>query len=160
MMTKQNSILITGVMIKKLISHKDERGFFEEFIRADDPFFKEGFGQWSHSLMNQNVIKAWHIHKTQIDWWYIARGTVKTALYDTRKDSKTFGVINEFIMGENAERIILKIPPHVAHGVKVLQGPSELMYITSKIYDTQEEGRIPYDDNTIGYDWLQDPPRT
>lgn len=159
-MTKQNKKLVSGVMIKELVQHKDERGFFEEFIRTDDPFFKEGFGQWSHSLMNQNVIKAWHIHKTQIDWWYIARGTVKAVLYDTRKDSETFGMTNEFFMGENADHIILKIPHHVAHGVKVLQGPSELMYITSKVYDPQEEGRIPYDDATIGYDWLQDPPRT
>jgi len=159
-MTAHNEKAIAGVMIKELVRHKDERGFFEEFIRVNDPFFKEGFGQWSHSLMNQNVIKAWHIHKTQIDWWYISRGTVKAVLYDTRKDSDTFGITNEFFMGENAHNIILKIPHHVAHGVKVLQGPSELMYITSRVYDPQEEGRIPYDDASIGYDWLQDPPRT
>ena len=59
-------------MIQPLTRHADDRGYFEEIIRVDDTFFAEGFGQWSHSKMFPGIIKAWHIHKTQIDWWYVA----------------------------------------------------------------------------------------
>ena len=83
--------MIEGVVLKKLVRHSDERGFFEELIRVTDPFFKEGFGQWSHALRKEGIVVAWHYHPTQIDWWYVARGTLKVALYDMREDSPTKG---------------------------------------------------------------------
>ncbi|MBI4991559.1 dTDP-4-dehydrorhamnose 3,5-epimerase, partial [Candidatus Gottesmanbacteria bacterium] len=39
--------------------------------------------------------------KTQIDWWYVAKGTLKVALYDLRKDSPTYRELNQFILGED-----------------------------------------------------------
>ncbi len=61
--------LITGVEFKNLKTHGDERGFFREIIRVtDDPFFDVDFGQWSHSFMYDNVIKAWHYHNIQTDY--------------------------------------------------------------------------------------------
>ncbi|OIO13946.1 hypothetical protein COV53_04305 [Candidatus Gottesmanbacteria bacterium CG11_big_fil_rev_8_21_14_0_20_37_11] len=149
--------LLKGVFVKKLIRNKDERGFFEELIRVSDDFFQEGFGQLSHSYMYPGVIKAWHVHKTQCDWWYVAKGHLRVALYDSRKDSETYGKLNEFEMGESGVNIVLKIPPGVAHGCKVTKGPAELFYVTSKIFNPDEEGRIPYDDKNIGYDWINIP---
>jgi len=43
--------VIKGVVIKKLLTHIDDRGFFREIIRVTDEFFVEGFAQWSYSLM-------------------------------------------------------------------------------------------------------------
>jgi len=147
--------MIDGVIIKELVRHPDERGFFEEVIRASDPFFGEGFGQLSHSSMHEGVVKAWHVHKTQIDWWYVPNGTVKVALYDTRENSSTYKELQEFIVGEEGQKIIIKIPAGVAHGCKVLKGPADLVYVTSSEYAKEEEGRIVYDDPNIGYDWVQ-----
>lgn len=147
--------MIDGVQTKVLIRHPDERGFFEELIRVSDPIFKEGFGQLSRSSMIAGVVKAWHVHKTQVDWWFVVRGTVKVALFDTRSESSTHKELNEFTMGEEGQDIILKIPPGVAHGLKVIKGPAELVYVTSGTYSKDEEGRIPHDDAQIGYDWVQ-----
>ena len=146
--------MIDGVQTKTLIRHPDERGFFEELIRVSDPFFTEGFGQLSHSFMIEGVVKAWHVHKTQIDWWYVLKGIVKVALYDTRQDSKTYTELQEFVVGGDTN-LIIKIPAGVAHGCKVLTGPADLVYVTSSLYSKDEEGRIPYDDKGIGYDWVQ-----
>lgn len=147
--------MIDGIQTKNLIRHPDERGFFEELIRAGDPIFSEGFGQLSRSSMALGVVKAWHVHKTQIDWWYIVKGTIKVALYDNRPASPTHKELNEYTLGEGGQDIILKIPAGVAHGLKVINGPAELVYVTSGIYSKDEEGRIPYDDALIGYDWVQ-----
>lgn len=149
--------MIAGVEIKELVTHPDERGFFREVIRKTDPFFGEGFGQWSHTKTHQGAAKAWHIHQKQIDWWYVAAGAIKVALYDTRKDSPTFGKTMELLMGEEHGAKVLKIPPGVAHGYKVLEGPAHLFYITSHTYDGSDEGRIPHDDPKIGYDWNKGP---
>lgn len=147
--------MIQGVQTKPLVRHPDERGFFEELIRVTDDFFHEGFGQLSRSRMHEGVVKAWHVHKTQIDWWYAANGTLKVALYDTREGSPTKGELQEFVIGDGGEPSIIKIPPGVAHGCKVLTGPADLVYVTSSVYTKDEEGRIPYDDPSIGYDWVQ-----
>lgn len=151
--------MIHGVEIKELVTHTDERGFFREIIRVTDEFFGEGsFAQWSHSRMYPGVAKAWHVHKYQTDWWYVAVGNLKVALYDTRPDSPTYGQLQELLMGDNYPPIVLKIPPGVAHGCKAIGGEVHLFYITSRTYDPADEGRIPHDDPEIGYDWTAGPP--
>lgn len=152
--------MIDGVQTKDLIRHPDERGFFEELIRVSDPIFAEGFGQLSRSSMITGVVKAWHVHKTQVDWWYVVKGTVKVALYDTRVGSPTRIELNEFVLGEDGQDSILKIPAGVAHGLKVLRGTAELIYVTSSTYAKDQEGRMPYNDPEIGYDWIQGTPIT
>jgi dTDP-4-dehydrorhamnose 3,5-epimerase len=151
---------LDGVVAKKLVTHADERGFFREIIRVTDEFFDEGFGQWSHSQMYSGVIKAWHIHQRQVDWWYVATGVLKVVLFDKRPNSSTVGQTMELLMGDNQSAQVLKIPPGVAHGCKCLSGPANLFYITSKIYDPSDEGRIEHDDSEIGYDWLANAPIT
>ncbi len=149
--------MIAGVEIKELVTHPDERGFFREILRVTDAIFAEGFGQFSHSMMYPGVAKAWHIHKTQVDWWYVPVGNIKVGLHDKRPNSPTYGKTRTVFMGENYGAKVLKIPPGVAHGCKVLGGVAHLLYITSKTYDPDEEGRIAHDDPEIGYDWTAGP---
>jgi len=149
--------MIADVQIKNLATHRDERGFFREIIRVTDDFFTEGFGQWSHSLMYTGVAKAWHIHRVQVDWWYVPVGVLRVALHDMRPESATFRETMEFLLGENQPSQAVRIPPGVAHGCKCLSGPAHLFYITSKIYDPSDEGRIAHDDPAIGYDWEKGP---
>ena len=149
---------ILGVVTKQLITHADERGYFREIIRVSDDFFAEGFGQWSHSLMYQGITKAWHVHQKQVDWWYVATGVLKVALHDLREDSSTRGETMGLLMGDNQAAQVLKVPPGVAHGCKALNGPVNLFYVTSHTYDPSDEGRIPHDDPSIGYDWTASPP--
>ena len=149
--------MINGVVVKELATHTDDRGFFREIIRVNDDFFTEGFGQWSHSLMYAGVIKAWHIHTVQVDWWYVAGGVLKVVLHDTRRDSSTYRKTMEILMGDGQPARVVRVPPGVAHGCKAVSGPVNLFYVTSRIYDPKDEGRIPYDDPAIGYDWLKGP---
>ena len=148
---------IIGVEIKKLVSHGDDRGFFREVIRVTDGFFlnAKNFGQWSHSKMQLNVVKAWHYHHVQTDWWYISYGDVETALFDNRPESPTYKLKMVFSMGDS-NPICVKIPPGVLHGCKVLSKEAHLFYITSHTYNPNEEGRIPYNAAEIDHDWGQD----
>lgn len=105
----------------------------------------------------QGVAKGWHVHCRQVDWWYVVAGTIKAALYDTRPDSPTHGETQELLMGEGQPPSVLKIPPGVAHGYRVLNGPAHVFYVVSQEYDGTDEGRIPHDDAEIGYDWAAGP---
>jgi dTDP-4-dehydrorhamnose 3,5-epimerase len=108
--------------------------------------------------MHAGVAKAWHIHERQVDWWYVAGGLLKVALYDARPGSPTHRELMEMFMGDHQPARLLRVPPGVAHGCKALDGPVHLLYVTSKVYDPADEGRIPHDDPEIGYDWVKGPP--
>jgi dTDP-4-dehydrorhamnose 3,5-epimerase len=153
----EQHLAIDGVILKVLTPYPDERGFFTELIRATDPFFAEGFAQLSHSKMYPGIIKAWHIHKTQVDWWYVPIGRLRVALHDLRPQSPTFRKTIELYLGEDYPPAVLKIPAGVAHGCKAIGGTTHLFYVTSGTYNLAEEGRIPHDDPTIGYDWVSGP---
>lgn len=149
---------IPGVIFKELVTNTDCRGFFRELIRSTDGFFKEGFGQWSHSVMFDGVTKAWHLHQIQTDWWYVASGVMRVGLCDRRKGSPTYNQTMECLMGDLQPPRIVKIPPGVAHGCQTAQGPVNLLYMTSHTYNPQDELRIPYNDPSIVFDWMAGPP--
>ncbi len=150
--------MIDGIIIKKLETYNDRRGFFREIIRVTDDFFAEGFGQWSHSLMFDGVTKAWHYHRIQTDWWYVCSGVLRVGLCDLRQDSPTCKQTMDFLMGDLQTAQVIKIPPGVAHGCQTVQGPVHLFYVTSHIYNPDDEIRLPYDDPEINFDWLAGPP--
>jgi dTDP-4-dehydrorhamnose 3,5-epimerase-like enzyme len=152
--------VIEGVVVKALSTFPDERGFFREVIRSTDDFFSEGFGQWSHSLMFDSVIKAWHIHHIKTEWWYVAVGVLRVGLCDLRKESPTYKKTMDFLMGDLQPAQVLRIPRGVAHGCKTVQGPVHLLYMASHTYSPDDEIRIPYDDPEIDFDWLKGPPIT
>ena len=151
---------IVGVEVKELVSHPDQRGFFREVIRVSDPFFANGnnFGQWSHSKMSKDVVKAWHYHAVQTDWWYCPIGLIETVLFDNREESPTYKQKMVIRMGDAsahgaiAREVCVKIPPGVLHGCKVLSETAHLFYITSVTYDPKEEGRFPFNADFVGHD--------
>ena len=147
--------MIDGVMIKDLVTHADDRGFFRELIRASDPFFVDGFGQLSHSLVYPGVIKAWHGHRVQAQWTYVFAGAMRAVLYDARSHSPTAGNKLELLLGEQYPAKIYSLPPGVLHGYWCVSGPAQVLYVTSGEYDLTDEVRLPHDDKSIGYDWAQ-----
>lgn len=146
---------IVGVEFKEIVSFSDNRGFFSELIRDSDIFANEGVKQISHSLVFQNVTKAWHAHVRQSQWNYVVNGVISVALYDLRKESDTYKNMMTFLCGDHQKKVIYKFPPGVAHGYKCISGPMNIIYFTSGEYDPEDEIRIPHDDINIGFDWLK-----
>ena len=108
--------------------------------------------------MFDGVIKAWHFHRIQTDWWYVGSGVLRVGLWDTRPDSPTYRTTMDFLMGDLQPPWVIKIPPGVAHGCSTVQGPVNLFYVTSHVYNWDDEIRLPYDDPEIDFDWLKGPP--
>lgn len=148
--------LISGVEIKPLALWPDDRGYFLEIARLGQGLvaeFPAATTQVSAALNYPGIIKAFHYHKLQTDYWVPAAGLLQVALVDLRRGSSTFGAKNTLYVGALRPWQLL-IPPGVAHGYKVIgEQPSVLVYITNRTYDPKDEGRIPYNDTAIAYDW-------
>ncbi|WP_407929685.1 dTDP-4-dehydrorhamnose 3,5-epimerase [Iocasia frigidifontis] len=146
--------VITGVRVKSLVKHPDDRGFFMEVLRRDDGLL-ELFGQASLSKTYPGVIKAFHYHQEQDDIWFFPSGNAQVVLYDLREDSPTRARTDVYYMGED-NQVLLLIPKGVAHGYQVLGNKAAtIMYFTTKPYNREnpDEYRIPWDDPEIGFDW-------
>jgi len=78
---------------------------------------------------------------------------MQVALCDLRVGSPTYGLRNTMYVGGLRPWHVL-IPPGVAHGYKIIGGEEALLvYLTDRFYNPADEGRIPYDDCGINYDW-------
>jgi dTDP-4-dehydrorhamnose 3,5-epimerase len=145
---------IHDVVIKKLVTHSDDRGYFREILRDDDNLMAR-FGQTSFTKTYPGVIKAFHWHKHQDDLWYVAAGMARVVLYDQRTDSPTHGETQVIYAGEDNPVLIL-IPAAIAHGYQVIGvKPVLLFYHSTRSYnpDDPDEERIPFNDPAIGFDW-------
>lgn len=152
--------LIAGVALESLHVHPDDRGFFAELARLGSDgiavhMIPDGQRQIqiSTTLAYPGVIKAIHYHYRQTDLWAPIAGMFQVFLYDLRRSSATFGLINTLYVGALRPWEIL-IPPGVAHGYKVLgTQPAQLVYFTDRYYNPEDEGRLSYDHPDISYDW-------
>ncbi len=146
--------MIDGVELKKLKVLPDERGRLMEIFRRDDPFYSQ-FGQVYMTTAYPGVVKGWHYHKKQFDNMAVVKGMMKIVLYDGRKDSKTFGEVNEFFAGEH-NPVLIHIPPFVHHGFKCIS-PDEAIVINTPTeaydYKSPDEFRVDPHNNDIPYDW-------
>ena len=145
---------IHDVVVKKLTTHSDDRGYFREVVREDDNLLKH-FGQSAITKSYPGVIKAFHWHNHQDDVWYVVDGMARVVLYDRREGSPTKGVTQVVYAGEDNPVVIL-IPSGLAHGYQVLGNkPVVLFYHVTQNYDPKapDEQRIAFDDPEIGFDW-------
>jgi dTDP-4-dehydrorhamnose 3,5-epimerase len=148
--------MINDVVVNKLTTFKDERGYFREIWRfAEEKYgseFNEGKAQLSHSLASQGVIKGWHGHVWQSQLNYVASGDLKVVLLDNRKDSSTYKQFQELHINDNT-RLVYYFPKGVLHGYECIKGPMNIIYFTSGSYDLNDEVRISRDDFSSIYKW-------
>jgi dTDP-4-dehydrorhamnose 3,5-epimerase len=152
----EQSDLIDGVLVAPLTLYPDDRGYFLELARLGQGLaadFPAATTQVSAALTYPGAIKAFHFHRHQHDLWAVTQGMFQVALVDLRPASPTHGRKNTFYVGQLRPWQLL-IPPGVGHGYKVLgPQPAMLVYLTDRLYDPHDEGRIPYNDTSLGYDW-------
>ena len=146
--------MIKDVQVKKLKLIPDERGRLMEILRSDEEIFQT-FGQVYMTTAYPGVVKAWHYHKKQDDYFTCISGTMRLALYDARKDSPTYKEINDFTISLD-NPILVKIPKFVYHGFKCI-GDREAIVINIPTLpynpDAPDEYRVDAFDNDILYDW-------
>jgi dTDP-4-dehydrorhamnose 3,5-epimerase len=148
--------VIHGVRTRKLRLIPDERGFLMELLRSDWEEFQK-FGQVYVTAVYPGVVKGWHYHKVQTDYFICIAGMAKVVLYDAREDSPTYGEVNEFFMG-TLNPMLLVIPPGVMHGFKgISQEMALIVNVPTELYryDQPDEYRLPAHTDQIPYDWAR-----
>ena len=130
---------IEGVKLTPLKFHQSLDGEFAEVNR----FEGVDMIQWNHSILRPQVIKAFHVHQHQIDWWY-STDPLFVVLHDARRNSPTEGLTQRLCLN----RALLEIPKNVWHGVlNPNYRDANLFYIVNNFFNpaNPDEGRVAWD---------------
>lgn len=106
-------------------------------------------GQINFSVQHPGVVKAWHRHRKQTDFWLCLRGHIKVGVY---KEDAPFAWMT--VLGERAPGALI-IPPPLWHGAATVGGePAGLLYFVTRAFDASapDEERLPYD-AVAGFPW-------
>jgi dTDP-4-dehydrorhamnose 3,5-epimerase len=151
--------LIEGVRFRLLRPVSHHYGHLTEAFRADWGLTEEPLVQVNVTVTFPGRIRAWGIHRFTTDRLFAASGSLCILCYDGRRDSPTFGAVNEFMLGVRNHGIVV-IPPGVFHGWKNI-GADEATIISmpSRLYDHEGPDRweLPWDSEearkVIPYRW-------
>jgi len=97
-------------------------------------------GQINLSEINPGIIKAFHRHQKQTDYWMCIEGTVMVNLVDS--DGK-----GRHIFLDSRIPYVLEIPPMTWHGYKAINSKAKMLYYVTEKYDSNkpDEQRIDWD---------------
>ncbi len=100
-------------------------------------------GQLNYSVIYPGIIKAWHRHDKQTDFWLCLHGHLKVGIHREHDNNAWMLVIGERNPGA------LVIPPPLWHGAATVGcEPAGLLYYVDRQYDPEapDEYRRPHDD--------------
>jgi dTDP-4-dehydrorhamnose 3,5-epimerase len=153
--------LIDGVKIVEVKRMAGEDGTFEDLLRLDETGHLELFPeiqvrQINRSKLLPGSVKAWHLHFSQEDVWYVAPDDhMILGLWDTREASATKGTSMKVVMGNGTSKLVV-VPRGVAHGVvNVASTPGSIFYFVNNQYKLPDpdERRLKWD--ALGADFWE-----
>ena len=150
---------IEGVQYRlaRPVSHHDGR--LTEAFRDDWEITNFPVVQVNLTVTFPGRVRAWGIHQHTVDRLFAATGSLCIVCCDGRRNSSTFGSVNEFMLGETNQGLVV-IPAGVFHGWKNI-GTDEATIVSmpSRLYDHNGPDRweLPWDSDEarkiIPYKW-------
>ena len=106
-------------------------------------------GQVNFSLQNPGVVKAWHRHQKQTDFWLCIRGCIQVGVHREQDGVNWSATIDPKRPG------VVIIPPTLWHGAATIGSePAGLLYYVTCAYDPEcpDEQRRSHD-SVPGFLW-------
>lgn len=124
--------MIDGVIIKKIETFHDDRGWLTEVFRNDEFNHKPVMAYVSET--KSGVIRGPHEHKHQSDFFSFLSGEFILYLWDNRQGAKNYRKLEKIeVGGKNASSVV--IPPGVVHAYKcVSDHPGLIINLPDALY--------------------------
>jgi dTDP-4-dehydrorhamnose 3,5-epimerase len=143
---------IAGVSVNPLKVFRDERGQVMHMLRSDAPHFTK-FGEIYFSVVNPGVVKGWRMHTKMTQNYAVPVGEIELVLYDSRKESASFGKVQKLIVGESNYSLIT-IPFGIVYAFKgISKMPAVVANCADILHDPRESVAIELNHPEIPYTW-------
>ena len=136
-MTRDNPI--EGVIVTRLGLIENQLGTLLHMLRCDEAVYSS-FGEVYFSEILPGVLKAWKRHKLQTQNFVVPTGNIRVAVYDSREQSPTRGIIEYFDLGRPGGYFRLTIPPMLHYGFQCLGDVPALLANCTDIPHDPAEG--------------------
>ena len=137
---------------------KDNRGYFMESYNQNNINNLLGnvnFVQENESESSRGVLRGLHFQKppyAQAKLVRCLKGSVLDVVLDLRKDSKTYGIFETFLLTEENKKQLF-IPKGFAHGFVVLSEIAIFSYKVDNYYNPDFESGVLWNDLNLNIDW-------
>jgi dTDP-4-dehydrorhamnose 3,5-epimerase len=143
---------INNVKILPLKKIEDERGAVMHMLRADQEHF-QGFGEIYFSLVKPGVIKGWKLHKRISQSMSVPEGKIRMVVYDSRKESTTFGQFQIINFG-NDHYALVQLPPNVWYAFQATsEGHAIIANCITAPHEPGESETLDLKSAIIPFDW-------
>lgn len=143
---------IEGVQVRPARPVPHEDGVVTEVARRIWPEIDREIVQVHITTTQVGRIRAWGLHQRSVDRLFVVKGLVSIVIFDGRKDSPTYGEVNEIRLSERNPALVV-IPPCLYHGWKNI-GTDEAFIINmpSSLYEYAGPDALdlPYDHPQAG----------
>jgi dTDP-4-dehydrorhamnose 3,5-epimerase len=152
---------LTDVLVLTPQPFHDDRGLFTRTFDAEifddylnSPGASAAFVQDSQSRSRQGVIRGMHGRggRGEAKLVRCAHGAVHDVLVDIRKQSRTFGHKQAFLLDDKDFRH-LYVPPGFLHGFQALSATADVCYRIDRPHDPAEDLAVAYNDPELAIDW-------
>ena len=154
---------LKGLLLLEPKVFEDQRGYFFESFNQQN-FSKKGldlnFVQDNQSKSQKNVLRGLHFQKppfAQGKLIHVIKGAVLDIAVDIRNLSPSYGKHVSIELNE-ANKLMLYIPPGFAHGFLTLEDETIFTYKCTEFYNPDAESAIYWNDKTLNIDWGLDDP--
>lgn len=135
-------LLFEGVLLRRLVSHGDDRGSLMELWRIDEMLPKHTPTMGYFSMTNPGVARGPHEHNDQTDLFVFTPG-FELRLWDNRDISETF---KKHLFLQINEPTAVIVPPGVVHGyVNKSSVPALSLNFPNRLYKGQGK-KLPVDE--------------
>ncbi|MDD4870663.1 MAG: dTDP-4-dehydrorhamnose 3,5-epimerase family protein [Kiritimatiellae bacterium] len=119
---------INGIKIRPAGKYVDQRGWLAEIFRSDEIPAEEMPAMGYVSMTRPGVSRGPHEHRKQTDvFGFVGPGNFLVRLWDNRKDSSTYGVIQIVEAGES-NPVVLTVPPGIVHGYRNISSTDAMVF--------------------------------
>jgi dTDP-4-dehydrorhamnose 3,5-epimerase len=146
--------LIDGVELNPLRIIDSDGGSVMHALKASEKSFST-FGEAYFSSVLQGSVKDWKRHLRMTLNLVVPIGLVRFVLFDDRKQSPTYQVFNEFILGPTRDFRRLTVRPGIWMAFQGYDaGPNILLNVADIEHDPTEVERLPISNAIIpAYHW-------
>jgi dTDP-4-dehydrorhamnose 3,5-epimerase len=155
-------LAVPGSYVLDLVAHRDDRGRFTEWYRADVLEPATGFGlslaQANHSVSARGVLRGVHyalVPPGQAKYVYCPAGRVLDVVVDLRVGSSTFGV-HDCVVLDSDEPRAMYLAEGLGHAFLALTDAASVTYLVSTGYDPTREFAVDPFDPELALPWPAD----
>jgi dTDP-4-dehydrorhamnose 3,5-epimerase/CDP-3, 6-dideoxy-D-glycero-D-glycero-4-hexulose-5-epimerase len=150
---------INKLEVFKVFQFEDFRGSFTKiFSKGTFQNDLTDIAESYYSISSKDVIRGMHFQLPPFENYkliHVIKGSIEDVVLDLRKESSTYLDFYKIELNEKNNLAIL-IPPGVAHGFKVLEDDTTMIYFSSKVFSSAHDCGIHY--NSLNYDWRIEKP--